>query len=100
MKTGRRAWQCELSTVDTGFLLAGALTAALYFDEATSRQAEIRELADFLYRRADWAWAQNGGETLTHGWRPETGFIQYRTEERRVGKECVSKCRSRGAPYH
>src|SRR3546814_2432161 len=23
-----------------------------------------------------------------------------RSEERRVGKECVSKCRARGAPYH
>src|SRR3546814_15350347 len=25
---------------------------------------------------------------------------QLRTEERRVGKECVRTCRSRGAPYH
>src|SRR3546814_8636989 len=24
----------------------------------------------------------------------------YRSEERRVGKECVSTCRSRGSPYH
>src|SRR3546814_8474650 len=24
----------------------------------------------------------------------------YRSEERRVGKECVSKCRSRWSPYH
>src|SRR3546814_18583733 len=24
----------------------------------------------------------------------------YRSEERRVGKECVSKCRSRGSPYN
>src|SRR3546814_11123827 len=24
----------------------------------------------------------------------------YRSEERRVGKECVSKCRSRGSPEH
>ena len=29
MQTGRRAWQCELATVDTTFLLAGALTAGL-----------------------------------------------------------------------
>src|SRR3546814_16931066 len=28
--------------------------------------------------------------------RPETG----RSEERRVGKECVSTCRSRWSPYH
>src|SRR3546814_20865046 len=28
------------------------------------------------------------------------GFLGYRSEERRVGKECVSTCRCRGAPYH
>src|SRR3546814_14976411 len=27
------------------------------------------------------------------------GRIIQRSEERRVGKECVSKCRSRGSPY-
>ena len=26
--------------------------------------------------------------------------IVYRSEERRVGKECVSLCRSRWSPYH
>jgi hypothetical protein len=31
MQTGRRAWQCELSTVDSTILLAGALTAGAYF---------------------------------------------------------------------
>src|SRR3546814_13198821 len=25
---------------------------------------------------------------------------EQRSEERRVGKECVSTCRSRGSPYH
>src|SRR3546814_17752873 len=28
------------------------------------------------------------------------GFYISRSEERRVGKECVSTCRSRGSPYH
>src|SRR3546814_3293014 len=27
-------------------------------------------------------------------------FQQLRSEERRVGKECVSTCRSRWSPYH
>src|SRR5271169_6825371 len=35
MKTGRRVWKCELSTVDSGFLLAGMLAAAIYFDANT-----------------------------------------------------------------
>src|SRR3546814_1679369 len=26
--------------------------------------------------------------------------IEFRSEERRVGKECVSTCRSRWSPYH
>ena len=80
MQTGRRAWQSELSTVDSGFLLAGALTAGIYFDADTPDELEIRILADALYRRADWRWAQNGGETVTHGWKPESGFLTYRWE--------------------
>src|SRR3546814_5948859 len=28
------------------------------------------------------------------------GDLQVRSEERRVGKECVSTCRSRWSPYH
>src|SRR3546814_19102221 len=27
-------------------------------------------------------------------------LLQFRSEERRVGKECVSTCRSRWSPYH
>lgn len=80
MQTGRRMWDCELSTVDSAFLLAGALSAAAYFRADTSQEREIRELADALYRRCDWAWARNGKATLTHGWRPESGFIHYRWE--------------------
>jgi hypothetical protein len=78
IETGRRVWQCELSTIDSAFLLAGALTVATYFDADTADEAEIRRLADELYRRADWNWARDDGPTLTHGWRPETGFIPYR----------------------
>src|SRR3546814_8933681 len=35
----------------------------------------------------------------THGAKP-WGGIDPRSEERRVGKECVSTCRYRGSPYH
>ena len=80
MRTGRRVWQCELSTVDSAFLLAGALTAGAYFDGKTADEQEIRTLADELYLRADWQWAQNNGDTVTHGWKPESGFIKYRWE--------------------
>jgi hypothetical protein len=78
MKSGRRVWECELSTIDSAFLFAGMLTCAAYFDADTEEEAEVRELADALYRRADWQWALNGGVAISHGWKPETGFIPHR----------------------
>jgi hypothetical protein len=78
--TGRRVWQCELSMLDSAFLFAGVLTCATYFDGETADEAEVRRLADALYRRADWEWARDGGPTLTHGWKAETGFIPHRYE--------------------
>ncbi len=80
MQTGRRVWDCELSTVDSAILLAGALTADAYFVADTPEEGEIRILANALYRRADWLWAQDGGVTVTHGWKPESGFLPYRWE--------------------
>lgn len=80
MQSGRRAWQCELSTVDSAFLLAGALTAGMYFAADTPDENEIRTLADALYRRADWQWAQGSGVTVTHGWKAESGFLKHRWE--------------------
>src|SRR3546814_1226404 len=31
---------------------------------------------------------------------PHIAQFEHRSEERRVGKECVSTCRSRWSPYH
>src|SRR5688572_5152285 len=80
VQSGRRAWNCELSTIDTTLVVAGALTAAAYFDRATGDEREVRRLADSLYRRVDWPWALNGGPTVSHGWTPETGFLRDRWE--------------------
>jgi hypothetical protein len=78
MKTGRRAWHSELSSVDTAFLLAGMLAAAAYFQRPSAEEDEIRRLADALYRKADWQWMQNGEPTVSHGWTPEKDFLRYR----------------------
>jgi len=78
MKTGRRVHGSELSTMDTAILLAGVLTVAAYFDRPARAEREIRDLADALYRRADWRWAQNGRGGVSHGWTPERGFLRYR----------------------
>src|SRR5258708_27251641 len=75
--TGRRVWQSELSTIDTTYLLAGMLTAAVYFDRDTANEREIRFLAEALYLRRDWQWQLNGAATVCHGWKPESGFLKY-----------------------
>ena len=62
--TGRRAWRSELSTIDTAILLAGALTAAAYFDRETDDEREVRSLADSLYQRVDLRRAQHREGTL------------------------------------
>ena len=78
MKKGARVWKCELSTVDSGFLVLGMLVAAEYFSGANAEEREIRERVGEIYRRMEWDWACNGALTLSHGHTPERGFIKYR----------------------
>jgi hypothetical protein len=81
MQTGKRVWKSELSTIDTTFLVAGALLAAAYFDGESEDERAIRVIASLLYRRVDWQWAQNGGDLkVSHGWKPESGFLPHRWE--------------------
>ena len=77
MHSGARVWLSELSLIDTAFLMAGMLTAAAYFVADTPDEAELRGLADALYRRVDWRWAQRDGSAVMHGWKPECGFLHY-----------------------
>lgn len=76
MQSGKRVWQCELSLIDTTLLIAGVLAAAAYF-AGDGIEAQIRELADQMYRRIDWRWAQVDGKTLAQGWKPDCGFLHY-----------------------
>ena len=78
METGERDWHCELSTIDTTLFIAGALSAAAYFTAVDEAEQELRNLADQLYRRIDWQWALDGGKTISHGWKAESGFLPFR----------------------
>ncbi len=77
MNTGARFQQVELSTIDSALLLAGVLTCQSYFDGSDAAETEIRNLADGIYARADWQWAQNHAPAIALGWNPESGFIPY-----------------------
>lgn len=74
MNSGRRARMSELSVFDTSLLLTGAFQCAAYFNNDTSAESEIRELADSLYRKTDWLWMLGNGPALSPAWVPETGF--------------------------
>ena len=78
METGKRAWKSELSTVDTAILMAGVLSARYYFDKKNDSEISIRNMADALYARVDWQWALNGKDSISHGWKPESGFLRSR----------------------
>jgi hypothetical protein len=80
VESGRRHGKCELSTIDTAILLGGVLIAAAYFDRDTRTEREARALSTHLVDRVDWTWARNGGVTVSHGFRPERGFLPYRWE--------------------
>lgn len=74
--TGQRVWNCELSSIDTCWLLIGALVCGQYW-----RGTEADRLANALYDRVDWTWMRTNGGTqpqkklLSMGWTPEKGFL-------------------------
>ena len=73
--TGQRYQNVELSTIDTALLLAGILFAQVYYDGSNATETEIRRLADSIYYRVDWNWAQKRPPAVSMGWHPEGGFI-------------------------
>ena len=74
IESGERLFGSELSSIDTSLLLSGILLCRQYF----SGNLRIQALATTLYERIDWRWMLNGSDTLSMGWLPESGFIQYR----------------------
>ena len=79
METGVRFRDTELSTVDTALLLGGVLFCGGYFDGADAEEADIRRLADELYRLVDWRWAQvpqAKAPAINMGWKPRTGPLK------------------------
>jgi hypothetical protein len=75
METGvRDSPRIELSLIDTALLIAGVLYCETYFDKENPQEAELREIADELYRRVDWAWASRDDGEIALGWSLEYGF--------------------------
>ncbi len=73
--TGERAWQSEVSSIDTALLLAGVLTVR----QCMLDEPEVVNLANTIYARVDFPWMMDGSRTyFSHGWKPEQEFLPYR----------------------
>lgn len=73
MDTGQRTWKCELSSMDSALVFAGAIVAREYFADP-----EITTLVNRLLADVDWNWFLNGGSQVSLAWHDETGFSRYR----------------------
>ncbi|MFL6215571.1 MAG: glucoamylase family protein [Blastocatellia bacterium] len=93
--TGERRWQSEVSSIDTALLLGGVLAARGYYQ----RDAEIKRLATLIYDRVDFRWMLAGHPTLlSHGWKPETGFLDSRWRD--YSEETIAYLLAIGSPTH
>lgn len=69
MQTGQRAWQSEVSSIDTATLLMGVLTAGDYFG------GEVQEKASQIYDAVNWPWFVDESRQMFYmAYRPEKGF--------------------------
>ncbi|MFR2534248.1 MAG: glucoamylase family protein [Clostridia bacterium] len=69
IETGKRVWNCEVSIIDTGIFICGALTAGEFFGGA------VKTLAEQLYKKINWQWYTNPETNQFYmGYTPEEGF--------------------------
>src|SRR3546814_16316852 len=103
-----QCWQVRDLTSDSRKVQDGALFLA-YPGERTDGRAFIAQAiaqgaAAVLWEREGFAWDSSWQvpNLPMDDLRLQTGFIadEFRSEERRVGKECVSTCRSRWSLSH
>ena len=100
MDGGKRAWNSELSSIDTALLIAGALAAAAFFDDSSADEVEIRALATMLYERIEWDWMLAGSEVICHGWKPEDGGAHLPYHWRGYDEALVLYILALGSPTH
>lgn len=69
METGERAWESEVSSIDTAILMMGVLTAGEYFG------GEVESKAKEAYDGVNWPWfIDEEREMFYMAYRPERGF--------------------------
>lgn len=89
----------ELSSIDTGLLMAGVLSCMTYFDQNNTTEEAIRKTADYLFRRVDFDWFMNEQNRLSMGWFPERdGFLA--ADWRGYNEAMLLNIMALGSPTH
>ncbi len=69
MKTAKRAWDSEISSIDTAILMMGVLAAGQYFG------GDVQTKARQLYEGVNWPWFLDASNNMFYmAYRPEKGF--------------------------
>lgn len=72
MKTGKRAWNSEVSSIDTSILMMGVLSVGQYFG------GDIADKARQIYDGVNWPWFIDPERNMFHmAYKPEEGFAGY-----------------------
>jgi hypothetical protein len=75
--TGKRMWNCELSTIDSSIMFAGVIASREYW-----KDPKVTKDADEVMRRVDWqhmmrdTQGNQPHEFFSMGWKPEDGWIK------------------------
>lgn len=73
IQTGKRVWNCELSTIDTAILINGVLTVKEYFKDINPHMSQM---AQQIYDKANYSWFFDTKlGVISMGWTPENGFL-------------------------
>ncbi|MCC7464864.1 MAG: prolyl oligopeptidase family serine peptidase [Saprospiraceae bacterium] len=89
----------ELSSIDTGLLMAGVLSCMTYFDRNTPTEEAIRKTADYLYRQIDFGWFMNEQTRLSMGWFPERDGV-LAADWRGYNEAMILNIMGLGSPTH
>src|SRR3546814_3076098 len=84
---------CALPILTVEVQLDGPLPLGARPNLGVDGSVEIERLSDVLF-------VGRAANSQAHSATPMFKVLPTRSEERRVGKECVSTCRSRWSPYH
>ena len=87
---------------ETAEIISGVISVPVVVDDRLREQncgayegRVQRNDPEFIKARRQYAGRLNGGSSIL-----QLTQQVYRSEERRVGKECLTQCRSRWSPYH